>query len=334
VSEGAHVLLPYHRWLETLDGDDIRVGTTKRGVGPAYADKAGRIGIRMYELMQPARLERRLDEQVDRLEKLYRGARAVPPQPLDTVRESWLGVFSGLAHRLRPHVADTVALLHDALARGEKILCEGAQGTFLDVDLGTYPYVTSSTTTAGGASFGLGLPPSALRRVVGICKAYATRVGEGPFTSELPPEEADALRDRGSEFGATTGRPRRPSPGSGATRTSPRKRVPTWSGSRAWRARASSSSRSARRAAPWLPCPHAEPDLAATIWLRPKWKAGNSGSPGLIVSRASTFSGGPGGSRAPLCFERAEQPRRPPRMRTSRSRSGSDGALEPVPFRE
>ena len=209
VSEGAHVLLPYHRWLETLDGHDVRFGTTKRGVGPGYADKAGRIGIRMYEMMSPARLRRRIEEHVARLAKRYRGAETQPPEPLETVAESWLALFSGYAERLRPYVADTVTLLHEALERGEKILCEGAQGTFLDVDLGTYPFVTSSTTTSGGASFGLGLPPSSLRRVVGICKAYATRVGEGPFPSELPQEEAAALRDRGSEFGATTGRPRR-----------------------------------------------------------------------------------------------------------------------------
>jgi adenylosuccinate synthase len=209
VSEGAHVLFPYHRWLETLEGHDVRFGTTKRGVGPGYADKAGRIGIRMYELMQPVRLRKRIEEQVARLEKRYRSAGVEAPEPLETAGGSWLALFSGYAERLRPYVADTVTMLHEALDRGEKILCEGAQGTFLDVDLGTYPFVTSATTTSGGASFGLGLPPSSLRRVVGICKAYATRVGEGPFPSELPPEQAEALRDRGSEFGATTGRPRR-----------------------------------------------------------------------------------------------------------------------------
>ncbi|MCA9726460.1 MAG: adenylosuccinate synthase [Candidatus Eisenbacteria bacterium] len=209
VSEGAHVLLPYHRWLETLEGQDVRVGTTKRGVGPAYTDKISRVGIRMLELLQPVRLRRRLDEHVERVRVLFAAAGQTPPQPLDAARDEWQATLSGLAHRLRPYIADTVTMLHEALARGEKILCEGAQGTFLDVDLGTYPFVTSSTTTAGGASFGLGLPPSSLRRVVGICKAYATRVGEGPFTSELPREEADALRERGSEFGATTGRPRR-----------------------------------------------------------------------------------------------------------------------------
>ncbi|MEZ4653448.1 MAG: adenylosuccinate synthase [Candidatus Eisenbacteria bacterium] len=209
VSEGAHVLLPYHRWLETLEGQDVRVGTTKRGVGPAYTDKISRVGIRMHEILQPARLRRRLDEHIDRLKVHFAGAGQAPPQPLEVARDEWIATLGGLAHRLRPYIADTVTMLHEAMARGEKILCEGAQGTFLDVDLGTYPFVTSSTTTAGGASFGLGLPPSALKRIVGICKAYATRVGEGPFTSELPSEEAAALRERGSEFGATTGRPRR-----------------------------------------------------------------------------------------------------------------------------
>ncbi|MCA9755627.1 MAG: adenylosuccinate synthase [Candidatus Eisenbacteria bacterium] len=209
LSEGAHAILPYHKWLETLDGQDVRVGTTKRGVGPAYQDKMGRTGIRMYELLDPKRLRRRIDEHAERVERAFRGAGIAPPQPIEAARTEWLATYSGLAHRLRGFVADTVALLAEARERGEKILCEGAQGTFLDVDLGTYPFVTSSTTTASGAAFGLGLPPSALTKVVGICKAYATRVGEGPFPTELHGEDGEALRSQGGEFGATTGRPRR-----------------------------------------------------------------------------------------------------------------------------
>jgi adenylosuccinate synthase len=209
LSDGAHAILPYHRWMETLDGQDVRVGTTKRGVGPAYQDKMGRIGIRMYELLDAKRLRRRLEEHGERVARAFRGAGMTPPQPMESALSEWLATYSGLAHRLRGFVTDTISLLADARERGEKILCEGAQGTFLDVDLGTYPFVTSSTTTASGAAFGLGLPPSSLTKVVGICKAYATRVGEGPFPTELDGPDSEMLRGQGSEFGATTGRPRR-----------------------------------------------------------------------------------------------------------------------------
>jgi adenylosuccinate synthase len=209
LSEGAHVLLPYHRWLENLEGQDVRIGTTKRGVGPAYQDKMGRTGIRIYELLDPARLRRRLEEHCELLKARFRGAGVDPPQPLDSALTEWTGLYGGVAHRIRRYVADTVELLHGALERRERILAEGAQGTFLDIDLGTYPYVTSSTTTASGACSGLGLPPSAIQRVLGVCKAYTTRVGEGPFVSELAEEDAGRLRERGGEFGATTGRPRR-----------------------------------------------------------------------------------------------------------------------------
>lgn len=209
VSEGAHALLPYHRWLESLGGDDVRVGTTKRGIGPAYHDKVRRHGIRFFELLDARRLRHRLDEHATLLEAAYRGAGVPPPQPISEAVEEWCSTYQGLAHRLRPLLADTVELLLRAHEQGDKILCEGAQGTFLDVDLGTYPFVTSSNTTAGGAATGLGLPPSSLRTVVGVCKAYATRVGEGPFPTELQGGEAENLRRLGAEFGATTGRPRR-----------------------------------------------------------------------------------------------------------------------------
>ncbi|MCC7142470.1 MAG: adenylosuccinate synthase [Candidatus Eisenbacteria bacterium] len=209
ISEGAHALLPYHPMIETLDGEDVRVGTTKRGIGPAYQDKVRRAGIRFYELLDPKRLRVRLEEHAARLETLYRGVGKTPPAPIDQLFAGWISTYSQVADRLRPLVVDTVELLNSALRRGEKILGEGAQGTFLDIDLGTYPYVTSSNTTAGGAATGLGLPPSSLRKVIGVCKAYATRVGEGPFPTELSAGAADALREKGSEFGATTGRPRR-----------------------------------------------------------------------------------------------------------------------------
>lgn len=209
ISQGAHVLLPYHPWLETLEGEDVRVGTTRRGIGPAYQDKVRRSGIRFLELLDRARLRTRLEEHAERLDRLFRGAGKTPPTPILEARDRWIEEYGALADRVRPLVVDTVDLLNSALERREKILCEGAQGTFLDVDLGTYPFVTSSSTAAGGAATGLGLPPAALKTVIGVCKAYATRVGEGPFPTELPPGEADALREKGAEFGATTGRPRR-----------------------------------------------------------------------------------------------------------------------------
>jgi adenylosuccinate synthase len=146
---------------------------------------------------------------MERLRDRYRSAGETPPLPLDEALAVWTKDLGEAAKHLRPFVADTADLLYEAWRRDERILCEGAQGTFLDVDLGTYPFVTSSTTVAAGAATGLGLPPSALRKVVGVCKAYTTRVGEGPFPTELSGDEGEALRKRGGEFGATTGRPRR-----------------------------------------------------------------------------------------------------------------------------
>ena len=209
ISQGAHVLLPYHPIIESLDGEDVRVGTTKRGIGPAYQDKVRRAGIRFFELLDRARLRERLEEHAAHLERLYRAAGLSPEEPISSSLATWIDTYGAVAGRIAPLVADTVDVLNSALERGEKILCEGAQGTFLDIDLGTYPFVTSSTTTAGGAATGLGLPPSSVRKVIGVCKAYATRVGEGPFTTELTSGQAEALREKGSEFGATTGRPRR-----------------------------------------------------------------------------------------------------------------------------
>lgn len=209
LSECAHVVMPWHRWIESLEGQDVRIGTTQRGIGPAYQDKAGRTGLRIHDLLDPAVLRQGIEEQAGRLDRLYRAAGQVPPQPIAEAVGEWVATYAAAADRLRPYVADTVTLLLAALQRDERILCEGAQGTFLDLDLGTYPFVTSSTTVSAGAATGLGLPPASLRKVVGICKAYSTRVGEGPFPAELSGEEAEALRRQGAEYGATTGRPRR-----------------------------------------------------------------------------------------------------------------------------
>ena len=209
ISDAAHLVLPYHRWIEELEGQDTRIGTTKRGIGPAYQDKAGRVGIRMGELIEPARLRSRLEEQADRIRERFRCAGTALPQPLEAALPEWRQSLQVAGERLAPFVTDTVDLLHRAWRRDERILCEGAQGTFLDLDLGTYPFVTSSSTVTAGASTGLGLPPSALKKVVGVCKAYTTRVGEGPFPTELHGDAGESLRQQGSEFGATTGRPRR-----------------------------------------------------------------------------------------------------------------------------
>ncbi len=206
VSETAHVVFPYHRELdaqrEVLKGKH-KIGTTKRGIGPAYGDKAARVGLRMIDLVNPEqfaeKLQRRLKENNEVLKAL--GAK---PLSFKQVHAE----YRAAGDFLKPFVANTVVLLHDAMRRGDDILFEGAQGTFLDLDHGTYPYVTSSNTTAGGACTGSGVPPHRMDRVVGVMKAYTTRVGEGPLPTESA-EIADMLHAMGREFGATTGRARR-----------------------------------------------------------------------------------------------------------------------------
>jgi adenylosuccinate synthase len=206
VSETAHVVFPFHRILdeqrEILKGKN-KIGTTKRGIGPAYGDKAARTGLRMADLVNPTRFRElfsiRIKEQNEVLKALGAG-----PMDFDKIHSE----YRAAGDRLKPYVTNTVVKLHEALQRKASILFEGAQGTFLDIDHGTYPYVTSSNTTAGGACTGSGMPPNRIDRVVGVVKAYTTRVGEGP----LPTENnfiADLLHGMGREFGATTGRPRR-----------------------------------------------------------------------------------------------------------------------------
>ncbi|HHY86851.1 MAG TPA: adenylosuccinate synthase [Verrucomicrobia bacterium] len=206
VSETAHVVLPYHRELdaqrEVLKGKD-RIGTTKRGIGPAYGDKAARVGLRMIDLIQPERFSAQLRTRIRENNEVLKafGAR---PLSFEKVNRAYLEA----GRYLKRFVTNTVVLLHEALLRGEDILFEGAQGTFLDIDHGTYPFVTSSNTTAGGACTGSGVPPHRMDRVVGVMKAYTTRVGEGPLPTE-DAEIGDMLHAMGREFGATTGRPRR-----------------------------------------------------------------------------------------------------------------------------
>ena len=206
VSETAHVVLPYHRELdaqrEVLKGRN-KIGTTKRGIGPAYGDKAARVGLRLIDLVHPERMERKLRSRISENNEVLR-ALGAKPLSFKTV----LAEYRAAGDYLQPFVANTVVLLHEAIQRGNDVLFEGAQGTFLDIDHGTYPFVTSSNTTAGGACTGSGVPPHRMDRVVGVMKAYTTRVGEGPLPTENA-EISDLLHGMGREFGATTGRPRR-----------------------------------------------------------------------------------------------------------------------------
>ncbi|MGE0712374.1 MAG: adenylosuccinate synthase [Planctomycetota bacterium] len=209
LSSRAHVVFPYHKSLdearESLRPGDQKIGTTKRGIGPCYADKAARTGIRVADLYQPQsfgdRLRRALDEKNAVLTHLFR----FPALEFAPIRDAYLQA----ADALRPYVCDTTPLVHDALDAGKKILFEGAQGVMLDIDHGTYPFVTSSSASSGGVAAGAGAPPAAVGQVLGIAKAYTTRVGSGPFPSELHGEAGDRLREQGQEYGATTGRPRR-----------------------------------------------------------------------------------------------------------------------------
>ncbi len=208
VSNRAHVILAYHKALEIAEegsrGEE-RIGTTFRGIGPCYEDKMARRGIRIGDLLDAARLEEKLLPNLHFknavLEKVYGAPRLDSGQILDQCF-----VFG---EKLKPFVADTVEFLNESVSQGRSILLEGAQGTQLDVDHGTYPFVTSSNASAGGACSGTGLGPSAIDGVVGVTKAYTTRVGSGPFPTELEDEIGEHIRTRGVEFGATTGRPRR-----------------------------------------------------------------------------------------------------------------------------
>jgi adenylosuccinate synthase len=206
ISETAHLVLPYHRRLDEqreLRKGRNKIGTTKRGIGPAYGDKAARTGLRLIDLIQPktfsAKLKARIEENNAILESL-----GGEPFKFAEVEKAYLEA----GRKLRPYVMNTVVWLHAQLEKKKRILFEGAQGTFLDIDFGTYPFVTSSNTTAGGSCTGSGVPPNSIDRVVGVMKAYTTRVGEGPLPTESK-EVSDMLHGMGREFGATTGRARR-----------------------------------------------------------------------------------------------------------------------------
>jgi adenylosuccinate synthase len=219
VSETAHLVFPYHRILDEIREEQKgqgRIGTTKRGIGPAYADKVARTGLRVIDLLSTERfkvkLRRKIRENNEIIKTFNPPSRGTATarrgaKPLGFARIS--REYLACGRKLRPFITNTVTLLNRAVRDGQNILFEGAQGTLLDIDFGTYPFVTSSNATAGGACVGTGVPPHRVDRVVGVMKAYTTRVGEGPFPTELLDEPGLLLRETGREFGATTGRPRR-----------------------------------------------------------------------------------------------------------------------------
>jgi adenylosuccinate synthase len=208
ISDRAHLVLPYHLKLDELEEEskgDAKIGTTKKGIGPAYMDKAARIGIRMVDLLDAeefaAALQRNLKLKNDVLVKLY----GAEPFTFDEIYNEYLGY----AELLRPYVTDTSVVLNEEIDKGTDILFEGAQASMLDIDQGTYPYVTSSNPVAGGVTIGSGVGPTKIDTVIGVVKAYSTRVGDGPFPTELLDETGDYIRNQGHEFGTTTGRARR-----------------------------------------------------------------------------------------------------------------------------
>jgi adenylosuccinate synthase len=210
VSGNAHLILPYHQEIDMLTERRLganKLGTTKRGIGPAYADKATRVGLRVQDMLDKKIFREKLDqvlrEKNATLAKIFNRL----PADADAIATEYL---EECLPRLAPHIADTVGLVHDALDAGQHVLLEGAQATFLDLDHGTYPYVTSSNPTAGGACTGAGIGPMHISRVVGIAKSYVTRVGSGPFPTELLDELGDTIVEKGHEYGVNTKRRRRP----------------------------------------------------------------------------------------------------------------------------
>jgi adenylosuccinate synthase len=204
VSASAHAILPYHRALDQAD-DQGRIGTTGKGVGPAYADKAARRGIRMGDLLDEPLLREKLEANLGLKNRMLRELYGHPGFQVEEVLRDVLRH----AERLAPRITDTTLLLHRWVREGASVMFEGAQGTMLDIDHGTYPYITSSSATAGGAAPGTGLPPTSIHGVLGVTKAYATRVGGGPFPTEVTGDLGELIRARGREYGSVTGRPRR-----------------------------------------------------------------------------------------------------------------------------
>jgi adenylosuccinate synthase len=208
VSNRAHVILPYHRLIELAAENApgrVKIGTTSRGIGPTYEDKMARSGLRVQDLLDKKLLQKHIENACR--EKNTIAHALFNSEPLDA--DKMFADYSEIADRVAPFVADTALLLNRAIANGEAVMFEGAQGTMLDIDHGTYPFVTSSSATSGGACTGTGVPPTSINTVIGVTKAYCTRVGEGPFPTESKDAIGEALRKKGNEFGAVTGRPRR-----------------------------------------------------------------------------------------------------------------------------
>ena len=208
ISANAHLIMPYHKLLDQ-EGEarlgKLQIGTTKRGIGPCYADKASRLGIRVQDLLDEKILRQKIYAALEPKRQLLRPYERDPIIDLQTM----VNEYRGLGQRLAPYIADTPPIIWDALDRDQLVVFEGAQGTLLDIDHGTYPFVTSSNPVAGSATIGAGVGPKDIDEVWGVTKAYATRVGAGPFASELDDELGERLREAGGEYGTTTGRPRR-----------------------------------------------------------------------------------------------------------------------------
>lgn len=209
ISHGAHIVMPYHKLLDRLAesarSEGSRIGTTGRGIGPCYSDKFGRVGIRAEDLVNPDLLKEKLMMNIEQKNEILTKIYGAEPLEFDAVYETALE----WGKRMKPMLGDAFLEIHNALEAGMNVLFEGAQGTLLDVDHGTYPFVTSSSPCSGGACTGAGIGPGRIDRVIGVTKAYCTRVGEGPFPTEDKGALGELLRTRGGEFGATTGRPRR-----------------------------------------------------------------------------------------------------------------------------
>ncbi len=208
VSDRAHLIMPYHRLLEKLD-EEARgansIGTTLNGIGPVYTDKAARMGLRVGELLEPDVFRSRLRYAVDQKNLIFTRVYGADPLSADAIYDEYMEY----ADRIQPFITETGRLVRGALSANKVVLLEGAQGTLLDLDHGTYPYITSSTPTAGGAAVGAGIPPTQITKSLGVFKAYTTRVGAGPFPTEMADETGAFIRERGHEYGTTTGRPRR-----------------------------------------------------------------------------------------------------------------------------
>jgi adenylosuccinate synthase len=208
ISRNAHLIMPYHMALESANEalrGEKKIGTTGRGIGPAYVDKMARCGLRMGDLLDPAFFKEKLEGNIRGANKLLEILYGSPGFKAEEVYAAYMGY----AERLSSHIGDASVTINKALAEGKNVLVEGAQGTLLDIDQGTYPYVTSSSASAGGACTGLGIGPTKIKGVLGVVKAYTTRVGSGPFPTELATKLGEEIRQKGGEYGATTGRPRR-----------------------------------------------------------------------------------------------------------------------------